>query len=260
MVRRHYFSTAVTFSSRNTTSSIDDDDHGQLFRDTDLDQDRRRVYSSDRASSTTALHSLYTNTLAAMNRSNVLALLTLLIASTLTDAFVPTFTRASSLTCSRTTLQEGFLNDLLSGVMGNKSNGPETIMQIPARDLKIGALRFLLQIYLVGEQNKPVPKSWFTKQGEQPGELQVYYGDGTGMVSIELEDYGIKFVRHGEKPSLQYRLQESVLLHGVLDELTKVSLEMSDIEEEKRLLRLDDSAAIDKARDALPARPSSTGS
>ena len=191
-----------------------------------------------------------------MKSLSILILLLLRTAS----SFAPVFTRASSqLQRSLTTLHEGFLDDLLGGVLGTKSTGPQKIMQVPATDLKIGALRFLLQIYLVGEQNKPVPKSWFTKQGDQPGELQVYYADGTGMVAIELEDYGINFVRHGEKPSLQYRLQESILLHGVLDELAKVSLEMSDIEEEKRLLRLPDAGAIDKARDALPARPSSTG-
>jgi hypothetical protein len=171
-------------------------------------------------------------------------------------AFLPVLTSPRSL--SQSALHEGFLDNLLGNVLGKKTTGPQTIMQIPATDLKIGALRFLLQIYLVGEQNKPVPKSWFTKQGDQPGELQVFYGDGTGMVTIELEEYGIKFVRHGEKPSLQYRLQESVLLHGVLDELSKVALEMSDIEQDKRLLRLQESSAIDEARNALPARPSTT--
>ncbi|GKY97070.1 hypothetical protein MPSEU_000665500 [Mayamaea pseudoterrestris] len=189
----------------------------------------------------------------------VLVFSTLMVSSC--SAFVPSAIPSTAVHSSSTstTLREGFLDDLLGGVLGNKSAGPQTIMQVPATDLKIGALRFLLQIYLVGEQNKPVPKSWFTKQGDQPGELQVYYADGSGMVSIELEDYGIKFVRHGEKPSLQYRLQESVLLHGVLDELAKVALEMSDIEADKRLLRLQDSNAIDNARDALPARPTSTG-
>lgn len=161
---------------------------------------------------------------------------------------------------SQTVLREGFFDGLINSVMGSRIAGPQMIMEVPASDLKIGALRFLLQIYLVGEQNKPVPKSWLTKQGEEPGEIQIYYGDGTGMISIVLEDYGVKFVRHGEKPSLQYRLQESVLLHGVLDELKKVALEMADIEEDKRLLQLLDPSAIDKAREALPARPSSTDS
>jgi hypothetical protein len=130
-------------------------------------------------------------------------------------------------------------------------------MEIPASQVKIGALRFLLQIYLVGEQNKPEPKSWFTKQGDELGDLQVYYQDGSGMLAIELQDYGLKFMRHGEKPSLQYRLQESVLLHGVLDELSNLAFETSEIEEDKRLLRLKQTDAIDKAREALPARKSS---
>jgi hypothetical protein len=80
------------------------------------------------------------------------------------------------------------------------------------------------------------------------------------MLAIELQDYGLKFMRHGEKPSLQYCLQESVLLHGVLDELSNLAFETSEIEEDKRLLRLKQTDAIDKAREALPARKSSGNS
>jgi hypothetical protein len=183
----------------------------------------------------------------------------ILLSPLLTTSFAPLIGNGSHPRVSfKTSLNEGLLDDLLSGAFGKaapKNNGPQTIMEIPASQLKIGALRFLLQIYLVGEQNKPTPKSWFTKQGDALGDLQVYYQDGTGMLSIELEVSNIRFVRHGEKPSLQYRLQESVLLHGVLDELANVALETTDIEVEKRLLCLADAGAIDKARRTLPARP-----
>lgn len=146
---------------------------------------------------------------------------------------------------------------MLGNLMGSGgSGGPKTVVELPAKDVKIGALRFLLNIVLVGEQNKPQPKSWFTKQGDEAGDLQVYYHDGTGMLSIELQEYGIKMTRHGEKPSLQYQLQESVLLHSVLDELATVAfgVEEDGIETEKRLLVLQDEDAIDKAREKLPAR------
>lgn len=151
---------------------------------------------------------------------------------------------------------------LLGGLFGDgdrssssTDNGPPTVMEIPAKDVKIGALRFLLQIHLVGMQNEPQPNSWLTKQGED-GELNIYYGDGTGMLSLDLQEYGIRAVRYGEKPSLQYMLQESVLLHTILDELQTVAFDVEDIEKEKRLLRLSDDEAIDKARDKLPARKS----
>jgi len=146
----------------------------------------------------------------------------------------------------------------VGGVLGNlfggqQAGGPKPLIDLPANDVKIGALRFLLQIYLVGEQNKPEPKSWMTRQGNE-GDLQVYYSDGTGMLSIGFQEYGITVTRNGAKPSLQYVLQESVLLHGVLDELENVAFGVEDIEEEKRLLRLKDADAISKARETLPAR------
>ena len=186
--------------------------------------------------------------------SCLLSIFGLVVSVRFASGFVPTI---SSIRSSRTALSDGFLSDVLGGLFKSEPAGPHLIMEIPASQVKIGALRFLLQIYLVGEQNKPEPKSWFTKQGDELGDLQVYYQDGSGMLAIELQDYGLKFMRHGEKPSLQYRLQESVLLHGVLDELSNLAFETSEIEEDKRLLRLKQTDAIDKAREALPARKSS---
>eukprot|EP00977_Amphora_coffeiformis_P018963 scaffold6808_cov144-Amphora_coffeaeformis.AAC.7 len=87
------------------------------------------------------------------------------------------------------------------------------------------------------------------------GELDVYFNDGTGMFSIDMTEYQIKMTRYGEKPSLQYQIQESVLMHSVLDELHKTAFEVEEgIEEEKRLLRLNDDNAIESARSNLLAR------
>ena len=148
----------------------------------------------------------------------------------------------------------GILGNLMFG--GGSSSGLKTVLELPANDVKVGALRFLLSIVLVGEQNKPAPKSWLTKQGEDAGDLQVYYQDGTGMLSIQMQENGITMTRHGQKPSLQYLLQESVLLHTVLDELSSVAFGVNEdgIGAEKRLLVLADNDAIDKARRTLPAR------
>jgi hypothetical protein len=136
--------------------------------------------------------------------------------------------------------------------MGNKEKLPKTVVDIAASDVKVGALRFLLNIHLVGEQNKPEPKSWLTREGDY-GMLGIYYQDGTGMLSLELQENSIKAVRYGEKPSLQYVLQESVLLHSILDELSDVAFEV-EAEQKNRLLTLTDDTVIEKARESLPAR------
>lgn len=127
------------------------------------------------------------------------------------------------------------------------------MIDIPAKEIKVGALRFLMQIHLVGEQNNPQPQTWLMKEGGE-GELDVYFNDGTGMFSIDLTEYQIKITRYGQTPSLQYQIQEGVLLHSVLDELHKTAFEVDDIEEEKRLLRLRTDDAIESARSNLLAR------
>jgi hypothetical protein len=148
----------------------------------------------------------------------------------------------------------------LHGLFGNNDASTAAdktttvIASLKANEVKVGALRFLLQIYLVGEQNNPAPNSWLTKAGDDSGELLAYYGDGTGMVKIRLRESGIEFQRVGEKPSLPYLLQESVLLHGILDELEHVAFGVEDIDETKRLLRLSDPGALASERAKLPAR------
>ena len=156
-----------------------------------------------------------------------------------------------------TELKEGGLfgqGNPLQNIFGSKESGPKVMVDIPAKEVKTGALRFLLQIHLVGEQNNPTPQSWLMREGGE-GELDVYFNDGTGMFSIDLAEYQIKITRYGEKPSLQYQIQESVLMHSILDELHKTAFEVEEgIEEEKRLLRLNDDNAIETARSKLLAR------
>jgi hypothetical protein len=162
--------------------------------------------------------------------------------------------RISTRSRATTAINSGLFGGLFGGGGGNK-DGSKTVIDLPAKDVKIGALRFLLNIHLVGEQNNPTPKSWLCRQGDD-GNLQVYYQDATAMLSIQLQEYGIKMVRYGEKPSLQYQLQESVLLHNLLDALQTVALDVADdnIAEEQRLLQLKDDTAIAKARETLPVR------
>lgn len=142
---------------------------------------------------------------------------------------------------------------------GNNSNSPvpiTKIFDIPTKGIKPGPLRFFLSIYLVGEmQNKPEPGSWKSETDADAGVLDIYYKDKSAMCKISITDNGIVMERHGS-PSLQYLLQESVMLHSVLDELNKLAF-LEDVEEEKRLIRFEKPPMenmLEKAREKLPAR------
>jgi hypothetical protein len=134
------------------------------------------------------------------------------------------------------------------------NDGPKMVIDMPATSVKVGPLKFFLQIYLVGSTNNPVKGAWVLTTNDENGALQMYYKDGTGMFALGLNENSINVQRFGERPSLEYILQESVMLHGVLDEINQIAFEVEDIEEEKRLLRFADDDAISKARENLPAR------
>ena len=155
------------------------------------------------------------------------------------------------------------IGNLFGGAFGGgsekKNNGgggggtsTNTIIDMPGT-AKPGALKFFMQIYLVGQQNVPTPNSWAINNNDENESIDIYYKDGTGMFSLGIKDTGIKIDRYGSRPSLEYMFQESVMLHGILDELTQVA-EVEDIEPEKRLIIFQDSDAISKARENLPAR------
>ena len=157
--------------------------------------------------------------------------------------------------------QDGGFGNIFGSALSNQQQEPKpkTIIEIPTKNVKIGALRFVLQIHLVSEQNKPVPKTWMIRQSdENSSELQIYYTDGTAMLSIFLQELSITILRYGTRPSLQYQLQESVLLHSLLDELSDIAFSMGDddISIEKGLLVLQNSNAIDSARATLPTKKS----
>lgn len=89
--------------------------------------------------------------------------------------------------------------------------------------------------------------------------LEVYYSDGTGVISVQFDgSYGIRIQRKGKRPSLQYMLQESVLLHSVLDELEAIAFGEGDgdVKDDERLLQFadGDEDVLSRARAKLPAR------
>ena len=79
------------------------------------------------------------------------------------------------------------------------------------------------------------------------------------MLSILLQESSITMQRHGSRPSLQYQIQESVLLHSVLDELSNVAFGVDEdddkkIDMDKRLLVLQNPDAIKVAQATLPVK------
>ena len=147
--------------------------------------------------------------------------------------------------------------------VNGSSGGGKPVLEIPATTIKVAPLRFYLQLFMSGDiQNTPTKNSWLTQQGEQDGELQVYYQDGSAMLSIQLNDTSIAVTRKGTSPSLGYQLQESVLLHKLLDELNTVAFGSEEDENgnekasdpSQRLLQLASSNVIEQARETLPAR------
>ena len=171
-----------------------------------------------------------------------------------------------------TTLEEEAESTPKYGTTGgdrDKKDAPKPLFEIPVRSLeRKGALRLALGLYLLGQQNTPTKASWRLQQGaDNENVLTMLFKDHTAMISITLRDNdpsspaAIVVERHVDKaaPSLQYQLQESVLLHGVLDELEKLAIgekvaSSDNVKEEDRLIRLRDGGAIEKARDTLPAR------
>ena len=153
------------------------------------------------------------------------------------------------------------------GSGNNNSPGPAAdnpvvdVIDIPAKVIKTKPLKFFLQIFFVGIQNEPFKGAWLLNANEEVEEyLEVYFADGTGMLSVRFEnDYGLRIQRKGKRPSLQYMLQESVLLHSVLDELEAIAFgdgDNGEVKDEERLLQFAEGNedVLSKARAKLPAR------
>lgn len=150
-----------------------------------------------------------------------------------------------------TSLNANFLSNLFGG--NQNANKSTVVFDIPMSNVKAGPIRFILNIHLVGLLNQPEKGTWFSKQDDEGG-LDLYFCDGSAMVSLSFSEYTIKAERFGDKPSLRYLLQESIILHEVLDELNALAFDVGDIDEEKRLLQPKELDGIEKARSKLPAK------
>ena len=129
---------------------------------------------------------------------------------------------------------------------------PTRVLKIPVASLKQGGLRFSLGLYLIGLQDGGM---WRANEASSTI-LDMYYKDNSAMFQIVLKANAINVDRYGQ-PSLAYVLQESLVLHSVLDEINKLCNDLDDIKTENRLIQLENADAIEKARATLPARKAS---
>jgi len=181
------------------------------------------------------------------------------------EEFVPSFHHASALST------EEEANKSSSGSLKprkvhdpNDPNAPKELFTVPIPDrINIHSLFQATGSYLVSQQNNPLAGSWTISQyGEST--LHVLFKDHSAMFSL---DFGVALIeatsyatasvvveRHTDgsrAASLQYMLQESVLLHGLLDYFSKVLiLDESSCEAEEEYLGHE----MEKARNTLPAR------
>ena len=174
----------------------------------------------------------------------------------------------------------GFLNGILNQSFFGTSNNNEKsntsshaiapgdvnrILEIPAKSMKLGGLKLFLSLHFMGQQNTPTKGTWrvFTTDSNDSNEnnaINVLFQDeSTGFTVRFLEDkiavdrWSSSSSTNTEKSlSLQYLIQENVILNGFLDELQAIMVEGDDIREEDRLLVVDSSSdAIEQARNAI---------
>lgn len=150
--------------------------------------------------------------------------------------------------------------NLMGGLFGKKKivqpdpSIPTRVFDIPVSSLKLGGTRFALGLFLIGQQGTPVKGSWKVNPVSDQV-LDMYYVDDSAMFSLNLNEKSISIDRYGS-PSLQYLLQESLVLHRLLDEIHTIALGNEEVEEANRLIGFaDEQNAIENARSKLSARP-----
>ena len=145
--------------------------------------------------------------------------------------------------------------------MGNRSNtreddedclGTTRVLELSADRIKPGGLRLFLMLYLMGMQNTPDQRSWSVDQPTVVDyAIDCFYHDRTAALMIRLTNTTITLDRLGSTPSVSYMMQESIIVDGLLDELSRCAFD-DHVEDEHRLLMLPEPKdAIEKARRAL---------
>jgi hypothetical protein len=145
--------------------------------------------------------------------------------------------------------------------MGNSSNTREDeedclvttrLLELSADRIKPGGLRLFLMLYLMGIQNTPDQHSWSVDQPTVVDyAIDCYYHDRTAALMIRLTNTTITLDRLGSTPSVSYMMQESIIVDGLLDELSRCAFDDHVADEHRLLMLPEPKDAIEKARRAL---------
>ena len=100
----------------------------------------------------------------------------------------------------------------------------------------------------MGESNNPEKGTWRMNQNGDGG-IDLYYKDTTGALIVVFKEHAILVNRLGSSPSMEYLIQESSMLNGMLDQLEEIATDTS-IEESDRLLSIE-SDKINMVRETL---------
>ena len=112
--------------------------------------------------------------------------------------------------------------------------GCTNIFKIDVKSLKVGGCRLYLSLFFMGESNKPEKGAWRMNQNGDGG-IDLYYKDTSGALIIEFKEDAILVNRLGSSPSMEYLMQESSMLNGMLDQLDEIAMDNS-ISETDRLI------------------------
>mmetsp|Transcript_23428 Transcript_23428/g.34846 ORF Transcript_23428/g.34846 Transcript_23428/m.34846 type:complete len:237 (-) Transcript_23428:39-749(-) len=138
-----------------------------------------------------------------------------------------------------------FFNLSNNGSDGNNDNnndneddedypGCTNIFTIGAKSVKVGGCRLYLSLFFIGEANNPEKGAWRMNQNGDGG-IDLYYKDATGALIVMFKEDAILVNRLGTSPSMDYLMQESSMLNGMLDQLDEIAMD-SSINESDRLI------------------------
>lgn len=126
--------------------------------------------------------------------------------------------------------------------------GCTNIFTIDVKSLKVGGCRLYLSLFFMGEANNPDRGTWKMNQNGDGG-IDLYFKDTTGALIVVFKEDAIVVNRLGSSPSMEYLVQESSMLSGMLDQLDEIAMDTS-INESDRLLCIEGDE-INKVRESL---------
>jgi len=101
----------------------------------------------------------------------------------------------------------------------------------------------------MGQQNSPTKGAWKVSTTED-STINMIFNDETAGLVVLFADEKLSVQRWGDSPSLQYLIQESVILNAFLDEVNAIVFD-GEVREEDRLLVLEKVEDLEEARKSV---------